>query len=236
MNAFFLLDTSGVLLVGSIFPSKYLPFYIKTVLYLVHLYILSCFFSCVAFVVCFALTYCFYVASFYITELRVGLPISKYLTSPSLRQNPETLRHTYRSFQVLHASANFMFGPYYLVLNALFMKCCIYINFVLLKYWAALPLHTIVPLVIGLLFQLTIWTSIMEMGRFLNARGRKVLTSWKRFKWVGANTTKIMHKFVSSSKSLQFAYGTQFVIKKGSLFRFYRGITKGTLRALLTMK
>ncbi len=173
---------------------------------------------------------------FFTTELRLGQPIQKYITSPNLRENSQTLRHTYRSFQVVHGSANALFGPYYLVFNALFMISCIYISFVLIKYWTVLPLHTKVPLVVGLLLQLTVWTSVMDVGRFLNDRGNKVLKSWKRYKWNGENNGKIMQKFGLSCKSLQLAYGTQFVIRKGSLFIFYRGVSKGTCRTLLTIK
>lgn len=236
LNLFLILDTTGVIFAGSIIPPKYLPFYFKLVLYFVHFYIMSLFLSSCAFVVCFAIIYCFYVTLFYITELWLGQPIQKYLTSPNLRKSPETLKNTYRSFQVLHASTNALFGPYYLILNALFMISCVYINFVLIKYWKALQIHTKFPLIIGLILMLTIWSSVMEMGRFLNTRGSKVLKSWKRHKWNDKTTTKIMHKFGLSCKPLQLAYGTQFVIRKGSLFIFYRGIVKGTCRALLTMK
>ncbi len=221
---------------GSTIPSKYLPIYIKLILYLLHFYLTTCLVASGALLGSFAIIYCFYLTIFYTKELRLGQPIQKYLTSPNLRKRSKNVQHIFRSFQVLHANTNALFGPYYLVFNALFMLCGIYINFVLIRYWTALQPHAKIPLSIGLVLSLSAWTNLLELGRFLYFRGNKVFKSWKNYKWDDGMDNKVMAKFGASCKPILFAYGTQFVIKNGSLFNFYRGVIRGTCRVLLTTK
>jgi len=45
-----------------------------------------------------------------------------------------------------------------------------------------------------------------------------------------------MKKFQKACKPIVVGYGKQFVIGKTSLFTFQRGVTRGTVRLLLTCK
>ncbi len=81
----YILENTGVTFVNSIIPFAFLSFHTKPNLYLVQFYIVACFFSSGASIVCFATVYCIYLTLFYTTELRLGQPIQKYLTSQILR-------------------------------------------------------------------------------------------------------------------------------------------------------
>lgn len=233
---FLLFEPTGILLMGSVLPPKYLRFPVKFILYIIHAYGIACLIITCIILGLIIFTYLFYVTLFYTTELRLGQPKFKYRCDQFLRDNPETLRHVYRSFQVLHKTSMKMLGPYLLFINGTIMGLCIFNNFVLIRFWKNLQTFEKLPFIGGNYLSLIFWTSLLEFGRILFSRGNKVISSWKGNKWKSSFENKVMAKFRVSCKPLLLSYGTQFVIRKGNLFLFYRGIMRGTFRALLTTK
>lgn len=233
---FLFLDPLGIILLGSILPPKFVPLPIKLISYLFHAFGISCLVASGVITVGFVFTYLFYVTLFYTTELRLGLPKHKYKSIRLLRENSEKLQHMYRAFQILHKYVMKIFGPYILCFNALFMINSIYLKVVLTKFWVKVQTYVKLPLVLGDILTLVIWISVLEFGRIMFSRGSKVISSWKGGKWKSRYENRIMKKFTISCKPLLLAYGTQFVIKRGNLFEFFKGITRGTIRALLTIK
>lgn len=236
LTIFLIVDPLGVLLVGSIIPANYLFFGCKQFLVLLNAYILSCLISSCIIFGQFVWMYVYYVVWFYTTEIRLDIPVYKHKSHSGLRDNPENLRHVFVAFRVLHQHVICVFGPYILICNATFMISSIYISFVLLKYFSDLKLYATVPLIAGDIVVLSTWTGIMEIGMILYIRGNKVLRSWATKQWESNQENFVMQKFQRSCKPLLLSYGTQFVIRKGSLFVFYRGVIKGTFRALLTVR
>lgn len=171
---------------------------------------------------------------FYAFEL--GLGRSKYRCSDDLRNNSENLCREYRAVQILHKIFITLFGPYFLIFNASVMTSLIYLCFVLIRYWNLLNVYTKAPLIVGLFLNSTVWTNTLVMGKILSLQGSKVLKSWNRKSWGTKKENRVMVKFGRSCKPLLLCYGKQFVIGKGSLFAFYRGVMRGTVRALLTTR
>ncbi len=114
------------------------------------------------------------------------------------------------------------------------MISSIFLIFVLLKYWLVLNMYAKVPLVLAVFVSITVWTGVIVIGKYLSAKGNVLLHSWDGIIWYSKKETNIMKKFRRSCKPLTYCCGTQFVIGKGSLFVFYRGVVRGIVRALLT--
>ncbi len=179
-------------------------------------------------------SYGYYMILFYVIELKLGR--SEYRCCNSLRQNPENLRREYRAVQILHKYFIALFGPYILIFNAAFMTSLIYLFFVLIRYWNVLNIYAKAPLIVGVFLNISIWTNVLVLGNILSSQGNKVLKSWSKKTWDISKENRIMVKFRRSCKPLLLCYGTQFVIGKGSLFVFCRGVMRGTVRALLTTR
>jgi len=77
---------------------------------------------------------------------------------------------------------------------------------------------------------------VLEFGRFLFCRGTKVIKSWKVDEKNYQGESKVMKKFARSCKPIVLSYGKQFVVGRVSVLVFFRGIVRGTFRALLATK
>lgn len=68
-------------------------------------------------------------------ELKHGR--KKYDSVDRLR-SLKNIVHVYRCLQVFQTNTLCLFGPFLVVLNAIFMLCTIYANFVMMRYWKGL--------------------------------------------------------------------------------------------------
>lgn len=232
-SAFYVLDTSGALFVGSLLPSGLFLSPLKFILLLMHIYhaVVGCAASAVFAIL--MIQYGFYVAMFYTVELRLGLKSEKYRAIQKIRENPQILRETYRAFRVLHTSFLHVVGVFLFLSNYLFMISTIYLNFVLLRYWKNLKTFAKAPLLIDDFVGLFVWTGLMELGRILFQRGNKVINSWKPKLVDKSLEGKVMKRFRLSCKPLVLAYGKTLELKRGSILGFYKAVTRGTFRALV---
>lgn len=228
---FTIFDTRGLTNLGAILP---VPYFVKFLVLLGLLYLICCATINSTLMLSFGYMYGYYTILFFISELRLNQ--KRYRTCNNLRHNTDNLRHVYRALQILHRCLLDIFGPYLLTFNAAFMKSLIYLNFVLIRYWSQLSIYTKIPLFAGCILDCTCWTTVIWMGKVASVKGNQVLSSWKRQKWSNARETRIMNRFRKSCKPLVLCCGSQFVITKKSIFTFYRGVTRGTFRALLTTK
>lgn len=228
---FIIFDTNGFTNLVVILP---VPLVIKLLYLLLTLYLTIVLTVSGTLVLNVSMFYGYYLILFVTTELRVGQ--TNYKTSHDLRQRPEHLFQTYRAFQILHRNFLNLFGQYVLVANVLFMISLIYLFFVLIRYWSQISVYARAPMLLGTFLCLAVWTSIIILSIMLETKGKKVLHSWNGSYCAGNNEKKIMQKFKKSCKPLIVCHGTQFVIRKNSILVFYRGVTKGTFRALLMTK
>lgn len=237
LQIFIIVDSKGTIFVGSSIPPGPFLSPLKNLIMLLHCYIIlvGCL-SCTLFN-CYAITYGFNTVLFYTVELRLGLKEGKYRSEIYLRRSSTNMMVTYRAFQILHKHFLVLYGPFLLTMNAMAMLIVVYNNFVLIQFWNELEVHAKAPLLLGLFLCLSIWSGVIELGRILFSRGKKVVNSWKGGdNWSSSLETKVMQKFRRSCKPLLLAFGTEFVLRKGSIFIFFRGVTRGTCRVLLTAK
>lgn len=226
------LQPRGFIFIGQLIPEKYFYFPVGVLAICYHVYLMTCVSFSAAIAGSGALIYCFNVAMV-IKELRLGR--RKYTSEDTLRTLKPTM-HVYRSLQVIHATAMYLFGPYLVVFNAIFMMSTIYVNFVLMRYWGSLELLTRL-LLWFINFILTFYLVLLWLGCTFFVGSLSTLRSWKGLKWSETKAgNKEMKAFQRSCRPILMCWGNHFVIRRQSIFVYGRGVVRGTFRALLTTK
>jgi len=224
-------DPTIAIFLGDLIPTQYFTFPTKTLVILFHGYLLLVAHVGILLVGESIIVYGCYITPIIILELSIGR--SSYRMHESIR-NFSNIQIVYRSLQVLHANALSITGIYIVISNALFMVTSVYCNFVLIRYWNRLEMLSKGQLLIWSFLFIGAWAFVMELGRFLFAKGSKSLRSWNGDKWGNVRENKLMKKFCRSCKPIAVCNGRQFVIGRVSILVFFRGVTRGTFRALLT--
>lgn len=222
---------AGIFLVALV-PKAYRSSPLTYFIIIHHIYVIFLIHLCFGVLASTIVSYGFYFTPFYLFEL--NLEMKKYKTVKVLR-TPEVLRMTYRALEVFQANAFYLLGPVLAVYHSLLMSICLFCNAVLIRYWGTLSTLSKSTLLIWTLSFLTFWSFVLELGKYSAMRGERAILSWKSGKW-GPGEKKIMQRFGKSCKPILLSYGTQFVISRKSLLRFFRGIVRGTFRTLLTSK
>lgn len=223
----------GPTTINIVIPKQYFNSLLKVASILIHCYAITMAVTNVAILGGSIMVYLIYCSLFLTRELRVGR--ARYRTSDCLRQ-PENIILVYRSFQVLHENCMCFLGIFLVCCNAIFMMSAISINFVLLRYWQVMHVTSKAPLSLGTVLLMGFWSILLELGKTFFVRGTKVILSWKRHTVWNSNPrrNKEMRKFAKSCKPILVSYGRQFVVGRVSVINFFRGVVRGTQRALLT--
>lgn len=172
--------------------------------------------------------------TFIIHELKIGSKRT-YKSVPELR-TPETITRIYRSVDIVFGQFNSLIGPMLIPLQAFATLICVFSSYILIKqrqeldtvlcaFMASLPVVTSAS-----------WCLILTMGGYIHTNGVKVLKSWPRFQWASGLETKYMLKVVKSCKPVSMCYGKQFVIQRKTLLIFVRGLSRGLMRVLLSVR
>jgi len=231
--ALLLYNPKGLVFLGDLVPLQFYIFPVPLIIIIFHTYLLITSHVLVLSIFSAILIYSFHFTPILIQELRIGR--KSYRMSKNLR-SLEAIQHVYRCLQVLHANVFGVFGLFLVICNATYMVTGIFYNFALIKYWNQLQLMSKSQLLLWNVMFMTFWASVLELGRFLFSKGHKVLSSWKGDKLENRKNYKVMKKFLKSCKPIVLSYGKQFVIGRVSIFVFFRGVVRGTARALLTTK
>ncbi len=228
-------DPRGVIFIGGLIPSQYFTAYVAMPVVFFHLYMITVICSNLAVIGGSLILFMSYLYFMIALELRIGRVA--YLTSKEFR-NAESVRLFYRSFQIIHQQCmiSCYLGVYALVAHAIFMMAHIYVTFVLIRYWELLHAIPKALMVVGDFLGIGYWTLLLQIGCRFYIDGSKTLGSWKRNNWGQPETKKLMKKFVKSCTLILISYGKQFVIGRKTVMTYYKGVEKGTFRALLATK
>ncbi len=177
--------------------------------------------------------YGIYIVPFVVKEF--NMKRKSYKTIPELRE-PGNLIPAYRGVQILQQRVNHLAGEFLIPAEAVSTKLVIYSAYVLIKYGKgekdSVANIVMIMYVVG---GLGLWSGILFMGGVLQFYGIKVLNSWKYHQWPNKEQKKLMGKFRKSCKPMQFNYGKTYVIKRLSVLKYLRGLSRGILRALLAL-
>ncbi len=234
MGVYNFYDCRGLIFLGSIIPEKYFNRLTSLPMCLFHFYVGTSILSSTACLIGCLNMYAFYLYFLIAQELRLGR--LKYVTCFLFRQ-PINLRFYFRTFQILHQHLmlNSHAGLYLLFVNAISMTTGIYFTFVLIRYWKVLNLITKIPMIIGDFLVLGYWSIFLQIGCMFYVGGSKTFASWKKHIWRLEEQNRVMKKFIPSCQLILFAHGKDFVIGKLSVMNYYRGVERGTFRALLAL-
>lgn len=79
------------------------------------------------------------------------------------------------------------------------------------------------------------WGTVIEVSSWAQVMAKKTIASWKFVKFKGKDERKFLAKFRKASKPISVGVMGVFEIKRLTVPKFFRGIIKGTFRALLTI-
>ena len=76
---------------------------------------------------------------------------------------------------------------------------------------------------------------VLVVGGLLEKYGVKVLESWKYHDWGNKRDKKLMGKFRKSCKPLTLHYQKIYTVKRLTVLKFLRGLTRAIMRVLLAL-
>ncbi len=225
----FLIFPKSPAMFGNVLPDKW---YIYPIHYLFPIYIIPyCYFNLgilAEVVVILGLVH----IPFIVNELNVSR--SKYVTTESLRE-AENLKLVYRMAQILQVRINLLFGRLLFPLQSFANLAFVFGSFVAIRHrdqMSTVPLLMVVSWTCAAGFG---WGLVLVMGGYLQSHGVKILGSWKRHEWLSKKEKKEMAKFAKSCRPITLCYGKMFAIRKISLLVFLKGLSRGLIRAILTL-
>lgn len=168
-------------------------------------------------------------------ELRVGRRNSVYEMRPEFRQTDNLMR-TYKSMEILVAKTNRMLGPILFPMQSLSTLVCVFGSFEVIKHRGFLETKVIAMLGTWAFILPVTWSIVLIIGGYVHNQGNKILSSWKQTPWGSRKERVVMAKFRRSCRPLMMAWGKAFVLKRVSILVFYRGLTRGIVRALLAFR
>lgn len=174
-----------------------------------------------------------FVVPFMIKELRLDHP--PYKSISTLRE-PDTLMLAYRTSQVLHGKALSVVSFFLLPTQTIVYKMVIFTSYMMLKYGQEMDRTSIAKLIGWTALSGLFWGAVLVMGGNLHYHGNNVLLSWRYHnQWKDKFQKKIMNKFRKSCKPFQMNYGKTYVIKRLTVLKFMRSLSRGILKALLAL-
>lgn len=226
-------DPRKFVFLGALIPADYYGPFAHLCLFILHTYVNSSIILNVLVLWNLMMTYAFYLYLLIVREMKLK-PNRKYFASFEFRR-ANRVQITFRSLQLLHQDLMLCcgMGKCLMAINALVMVATIYFIFVIIRFWEQLNVIASVALVFTCVFGLLAYTLLLEVCFLFFVGCTRTIQSWKRFDWGSRHANKEMKKFCRSCKPLVYSCGKQFVIGRVAIFNFYRGVTRGTCRALL---
>lgn len=183
--------------------------------------------------VCIFYAYGVFLVPFLLREFRLDHP--PYRSIPALRA-PDKLILAYRTAQVLlHKTISvvvlFMFPT-----QSIVYKMVVFTSYVMLKYGNEMDIMNALMLAWFAFLAAGYWSSTLVMGGQLHSQGKRILLSWKfHNQWPDKRTKIIMGKFRRSCKPFQINCGKTYTIKRLTVLKFLRSLSRGILKALLAL-
>ncbi|CAL8132163.1 unnamed protein product [Orchesella dallaii] len=155
-----------------------------------------------------------------------------YLTTNRLR-SVKNIMTEYRGTQVLHLNFLLIAGQFLVPVATVVTNLVIFCNYVVISQRNEMNSFVVAMLATWSVAASVFWCAILEVGRYIYGNGNKVLMSWKRTDW-GSSNNSLMNKFRVSCKPFMINYGSTFVIRRPTTLKFFKSLTRGTFRVLLT--
>jgi hypothetical protein len=168
-------------------------------------------------------------------ELELSTTNKRYKSRAFLRR-PNTLLLEYRILESIHAHVNAWLGPAFLPMNALMGQFVIFCNVTLIQNWKELDFSSKFVLSETTVVLTVFWTFVLEMCGQQYSKCRKVLDSWRFLKFAKSSEAKYFFKIRKTCPVMSFGVAGTFTIKRKTVLSFVKGVSRGTFRALMTLK
>lgn len=167
-------------------------------------------------------------------EFSLSHPDVKYKTIPRFRWIPN-LPTNYRAFERLHNDFMGIQGLVVLPLNIFISHYALYCNLVLIRDLRELDWFSVCGIAVWNIATLTIWGVLLHVGGAFHTLSKESLKSWKVCSGVGGSEheRKYLKKFRKGCRPLFIGTEGYFVMRRLSVLKFFRGVTRGTFRIML---
>lgn len=169
------------------------------------------------------------------TELNAKLARGKHKTYPSFR----TVSHfpmEYRKLEILHSYAMAIWGIYVVPFQAFALNFVLYANYVLIRNWDHLDFLMRCLVLLWTVSIQVFWYLVLHLAGRYYLFSQRNRGSWKFLGVRDAQEAKFMAKFKKSTRPLGIGQNGYFIIKPLSVVKFVKGVVRGTVRVLLTMR
>ncbi|CAL8125341.1 unnamed protein product [Orchesella dallaii] len=172
------------------------------------------------------------VVPFVVRELRLG---RKSYSSCAILRRPKTLMKLYRTCQLLQQMINLLLGKFIVPIQSVITFMSVVGFFLVITRRHEFDMAPFIVLISWAGIASIGWSLVLLMGGYLHSNGNKVLNSWKYNSWNSSAERKLMNKFRVSCRPIMICYGKMYVMRKQSVLIYNRGLSRGVVRALLTM-
>lgn len=144
----------------------------------------------------------------------------------------------YRKFENTHhlfmSIAGYFFLPFSFYVNHYVFYC----NFILICFIDKLDMHTVFGIIVWDFAAVVVWCTMLHLGGIFREMSKESIRSWMVCRGKGGTEKKrkYLKKFAKSCRPLFVGTEGFIVMRKQSVLKFLRGMTRGTFRMLLTLK
>ncbi len=224
-----------------IFPGYYVPetfhFLVKLVFcYAYSTYILVYLFINVALLLIAALVISVYYIPFLVWELKLGRSKKAYKSCKSVRHPVNNLMLAFRTCQIVQLYLNNVIGIFLVPTHFLVTQFVVMGTYTVIKHIQTLNITTSVILLVLVVAAALFWGTFLLICGYFHLYGERVLKSWKYFgKWKSKEDKKLMSKFRKSCKPIMINYYNYFAVRRLTVLKFFRSLSRGIFRALLAL-
>lgn len=228
---YFLFYPMSPCLIGSVFPqTTFLPFRLF-MLYLFPQYLTFSMLSTALITLTGLMIYGLIAVPFMVKELRMDK--KTYISKCQLR-TPSNLILVYRSSQILQTQMLNIVEYIIVPSQAIVTNVILFSSVMLIKQGYRMSMASKGMLGSWGIICTIGWTVVLMIWGYMHWYGKKLLDSWKYHQWPTKRDRALMSKFRKSCKPLRMQFGRTYVIRRLSVLKFLRSISRGIFRALLT--
>ncbi|CAL8132165.1 unnamed protein product [Orchesella dallaii] len=219
---------------GNVIPPEFFTLPVRIVHTLYYVQMSTVIYANFAAVAAMIITYMFLMVPFMVNEFRMK-GVKKYRTVGGFR-TARNIMLEYRSIQILHLTFMNVIGNVLVPFHFVIMKLVLFCNVVVILYHNEMYPAVAAMLGIWSILCTVFWCVTLALGGYVFSKSLETTRSWKNWKWKSRFDGVIMTKFRKSCKPFMINYGNMYVIKRRSILKFMKGLTRGTFRVLLAIK
>ncbi len=151
---------------------------------------------------------------------------------------PFLLLQEYQVCYILHERVMHLLGLYLLPGQGQITNFVVYTLCILVKHGSILHIPSLIMLIAWCALAAFGWGIFLWVGGYIHCHGNKAIASWKHFPKIPQNKKSsrlFIAKFKRCCRPIMFHYGMTFKINRVTGLNFFRGISKGVCRVLLTI-